>query len=72
MIQTDDYWCVSDKHVLIKAKTRKYVRCPTCGRRLLLKEVHLFGKLIGYGIPPHKIRKTKRKHYDKNKQKRKN
>jgi DNA-directed RNA polymerase subunit RPC12/RpoP len=62
MIQTDEYWCVTEGRIIwADTKRRKYVRCPKCNRRLLVTEITSFGELIGYGIPPHKIRKTKRK-----------
>lgn len=65
MIQTDEYWCNNGDPVrwVGKTKQRKYARCPICGRRLLLKEVRddWSGEVICYQIPPHKIRKTKRK-----------
>jgi len=65
MIQTDDYWC-NDRNPIRwvgSTKHRKFVRCPICGKRLLLKEIRddWSRNVIAYTVPPHKVRKTKRK-----------
>jgi len=43
-------WCGDQSFVQVDK--RKHVRCPTCGRRLLAREVP-----GGFKVPPHKYAK---------------
>ena len=56
-------WCPDQSWVDIKQ--RKIVRCPTCNRKLLPREIYNISsieldsnELVGYKIPPHKTRKN--------------
>jgi len=57
-------WCPDESWVK-SIVVRKRVRCPTCNKRLLPREVYdpvSFGiEFIGFKIPPHKtaVKKTK-------------
>jgi len=50
-------WCPDQSWVQIKE--RKRVRCPTCNRRLLVREQYCVGgEFVGFKIPPHKTRRN--------------
>lgn len=49
-------WCPSTTDIIYTDK-RKRMRCPICGRRLLLQELKYEGG-IGYRFPPHKTYKN--------------
>jgi len=50
-------WCDCQDFIQ-DGKLEKKFRCPKCGRRLFLREVFCGGwnELVGYKIPPHKVK----------------
>jgi DNA-directed RNA polymerase subunit RPC12/RpoP len=58
--QPKEKWSFAPNKKLDRRETK--VRCPACGRRLLLRAVHCVGgELVVYQIPDHNIRVTRAK-----------